>query len=106
MVVVTGSRNRRNTTMQRPLAAVLAVLAMTSLMGSTPGFARGGFAHGGFAHGAGLAHDPTAQFGATDPQAPALANRIPAPLSGPSQAPVINGPMSQPAFRGLSGIGQ
>jgi hypothetical protein len=24
----------------------------------------------------------------------------------PSQAPVINGPMSQPAFQGMTGIGQ
>ena len=33
-------------------------------------------------------------------------SRIPAPLPPPAQAPVINGPISQPAFRGLSGIGQ
>ena len=93
--------------MQRALA-VLAVLAMTSVIASTPGFARGGFAHGGgFAHASGpMARDPTVQFGATGPQAPAFENRIPAPLSGSTQAPTINGPMSQPAFRGLSGIGQ
>jgi hypothetical protein len=91
--------------MQRLLAAVL---AMTCLVGSTPGFARAGFAHGaGLAHGAGrFVPDPTARFGATAPQAPAFENRIPAPLSAPAQAPTINGPMSQPAFRGMTGIGQ
>jgi len=92
--------------MQRLLLA--ATVAMTCLVASTPGFARGGFAHGaGLAHGSGgFVHDPTARFGATAPQTPALENRIPAPLSGPAQAPTINGPMSQPAFRGLTGIGQ
>ena len=40
------------------------------------------------------------------PQMPAFESRIPAPLASPSQAPVINGPMSQPAFRGMTGIGQ
>ena len=91
--------------MQRLLLA--AVLAMTCLAGSTPGFARGGFAHGaGFAHGTGgFVRNPTALF-PTAPQAPAVENRIPAPLSAPSVAPTINGPMSQPAFRGLTGIGQ
>jgi hypothetical protein len=89
--------------MQRLLAAVL---AMTCLVASTPGFARGGFAHGvGAAHGS-FVRDPTARFGTTTPQMPAVENRIPGPLPGPAQAPTINGPMSQPAFRGLSGIGQ
>jgi hypothetical protein len=37
---------------------------------------------------------------------PAFENRVPAPLSSPAQAPNINGPMSQPTFRGLTGIGQ
>jgi hypothetical protein len=91
--------------MRRLLAAVL---AMTCLVGSTPSFARAGFAHGaGLAHGTGgFVRDPTTRFGTTAPQAPAVENRIPAPLSAPAQAPTINGPMSQPAFRGLSGIGQ
>jgi hypothetical protein len=35
-----------------------------------------------------------------------LQNRIPAPLAAPAEAPIINGPLSQPAFRGLTGIGQ
>jgi hypothetical protein len=91
--------------MRRLLAAVL---AMTCLVGSTPSFARAGFAHGaGLAHGTGgFVRDPTARFGTTAPQTPAVENRIPAPLPGPAQAPTINGPMSQPAFRGLTGIGQ
>ena len=91
--------------MQRLLLAT--VLAMTCLAGSTPGFARGGFAHGaGFAHGTGgFVSNPTALF-PTAPQTPAVESRIPAPLPGPAQAPTINGPMSQPAFRGLTGIGQ
>ena len=59
--------------MQRFLRA--AVLAMTCLAGSTPGFARGGFGHGGFAHG-GFMGDPTTRFPAA-PQAPAFENRIP-----------------------------
>ena len=37
---------------------------------------------------------------------PSFENRIPAPLSSPAQAPLVNGPMSQPAFRGMTGIGQ
>jgi len=49
--------------------------------------------------------DPTTLLAPPTPQAP-LENRIPAPLSAPAQAPTINGPISQPAFRGLTGIGQ
>jgi hypothetical protein len=37
---------------------------------------------------------------------PPFVSRIPAPLPPPTQAPMINGPISQPAFRGLTGIGQ
>ena len=92
--------------MQRLFAAVLAVACV---VGSTPGFARGGFAHGaGFAHGfgrGGFVRDPTTRLAPPSPQAP-LENRIPAPLSAAPQAPTINGPMSQPAFRGLTGIGE
>src|SRR3979490_1939206 len=32
---------------------------------------------------------------------PAFESRIPAPLTVPEQAPVINGPLSQPALRGI-----
>ena len=86
--------------MQRLFAVVLAVACV---VGSTPGFARGaghGFGHGGFVH------NPTTLLGSPAPQMPAFENRIPAPLSAPAQAPVVNGPMSQPTFRGLTGIGQ
>jgi hypothetical protein len=92
--------------MQRLLLA--AVLAMTCLVAATPGFARGGgFGHGGgFARGTGgFVRNPTALF-PNAPQGSAVQSRIPAPLSAPSAAPTINGPMSQPAFRGLTGIGQ
>ena len=83
--------------MQRLFAAVLAVACV---VGSTPGFARGGIAHGaGFGNGFGRGG-----FGA--PRMHVLQNRIPAPLAAPAEAPIINGPLSQPAFRGLTGIGQ
>jgi hypothetical protein len=91
--------------MKRLLAAVL---AMTCLVASTPSFARGGgFAHGGgFARGTGgFVRNPTTLF-PNAPQGPAVQSRIQAPLSAPGAAPTINGPMSQPAFRGLTGIGQ
>jgi len=69
-----------------------AVLAVTCLVGSTPSFALVGAGHG---HGSGrgvIIEAPT-------PQMPAFENRIPAPLPPPPQAPIINGPLSQP--RGL-----
>jgi hypothetical protein len=77
------------------------VLAATCVAAATPSFARGGH---GF-HGGGFVRDPTLRL-APLPRVPAMGNRIPAPLAAPAQAPVINGPISQPAFRGLSGIGQ
>lgn len=81
----------------------VAVLAVACIVASTPGFARGA------GHGAGrggIVRDPTIRLGAPAPQMPAMENRIPAPLSSPAQAPTINGPVSQPAFQGLSGIGE
>ena len=87
--------------MRRLFAAVLAV---TCIVGSTFSFARAGFAHG--SGRGGFVRNPTTLLGAPAPQMPALENRIPAPLSALAQAPIINGPMSQPAFRGLTGIGQ
>jgi hypothetical protein len=81
--------------MKRVFAAVLAVACV---VGSTPSFARGGFAHGaGFANGSGrggFGRNPGILFGTPAPQMPAFENRIPAPLSAPAQAPIINGPCS------------
>ena len=68
----------------------------------------GGHMGGGFGGGGrgGFVRNPTTLLGSPAPQMPAFENRVPAPLSSPAQAPNINGPMSQPTFRGLSGIGQ
>jgi hypothetical protein len=76
-------------------------------------FARGG-GRGGFGGGvhmggggrSGFVRNPTTLLGSPAPQMPAFENPSPAPLSSPAQAPLVNGPMSQPAFRGLTGIGQ
>ena len=81
-------------------ALFAAVLALACVAGSTDGFARGeaaGFAHGG----GGLAHRSAPFFAEPAPQMPAFESRIPAPLAAPEQAPVINGPMSQPSLRGM-----
>jgi hypothetical protein len=87
--------------MKRLFAVVLAVACVA---GSTSGFARGGMGHaGGFAH---AGRNPATLLGSPAPQMPTFESRIPAPLALPSQAPVINGPMSEPAFRGMTGIGQ
>jgi hypothetical protein len=84
--------------MQRLFAAVLAVACV---VGSTPGFARGA----GHAGRVAQMRDPTTLLGPPAPM-PTFENRIPAPMAPPAQAPTINGPISQPAFRGLNGIGQ
>jgi hypothetical protein len=81
------------------------VLAVACVAGSTSGFARGGMGH--FAGGGRGGHGVNPAFLQNSaPQMPAFENRSPAPLASPSQAPTINGPMSQPAFRGMTGIGQ
>jgi hypothetical protein len=80
--------------MRRLLAVVL---ALTCVVGSTPSFARGGHAHG--SGGGSVKQDPTILLGSPAPQMPAFENRIPAPLPSPAQAPIINGPVSQPALR-------
>jgi hypothetical protein len=85
--------------MKRLLAAVLAVAC---IVGSSPVFARGGGHE--FALGGGYAR-ATTRLAPPTPQAP-VASRIPAPLASPSPAPTINGPLSQPAFSGLTGIGE
>src|SRR5262249_21280119 len=83
------------TILKKRLAVLALGLAVTAL--ASPSYARGA--------GRDIsASDPTTLL-APPPQAP-LENRIPAPLSAPAQAPTINGPLSQPAFRGLTGIGQ
>jgi hypothetical protein len=79
--------------MRRLLATML---ALTCIVGSTPSFARGGF-HG--SRGGAFARNPTLLLGSPAPQMPSFENRIPAPLAPPAQAPVINGPLSQPALR-------
>ena len=89
------------------------VLAITAAL--TGGLTADALARGGgFAGGAhmggggrsGFVRNPATLLGSPAPQMPAFENRSPAPLSAPAQAPVVNGPMSQPAFRGMTGIGQ
>ena len=73
------------------------------------GGGRGGFGggvHMGGGGRSGFVRNPAALLGPSAPQMPAFENRSPAPLSSPAQAPLVNGPMSQPAFRGMTGIGQ
>jgi hypothetical protein len=83
----------------RRLFAVL--LAVACVLAATPSLARK--AGNGSAR---IIRDPTVLLGAGTSPAPVYRNRIPAPLPPPAQAPIVNGPISQPAFRGLSGIGQ
>jgi hypothetical protein len=76
-----------------------AVLALTCVVGSTPSFARAGFAHeSGGGH---FGRNPINLLGTPAPQMPTFEIRIPAPLPPPAQAPIINGPVSQPALRGM-----
>jgi hypothetical protein len=98
--------------MLRNIMIVLAMAAALSGGLTADAFARGG--GGGFGAGAhmggggrgGFVRNPTTLLGSPAPQMPAFESRIPAPLSSPAQAPLVNGPMSQPAFRGMTGIGQ
>ena len=100
--------------MLRNIMIVLAMAAALTGGLTADAFARGGGGGGGFGAGAhmggggrgGFARNPTTLLGSPAPQMPAFENRIPAPLSSPAQAPLVNGPMSQPAFRGMTGIGQ
>jgi hypothetical protein len=101
--------------MLRKIMVVLAITAALTGGLTADALARGGGGgHGGGFGGAhmggggrsGFVRNPTTLLGSPAPQMPAFENRIPAPLSAPAQAPVVNGPMSQPAFRGLTGIGQ
>ena len=99
------------------LRSIMIVLAMAAALTgglTADAFARGGGGGGGFGAGAhmggggrgGFVRNPTTLLGSPAPQMPAFENRIPAPLSSPAPAPLVNGPMSQPAFRGMTGIGQ
>ena len=101
--------------MLRNTMIVLATAAALTGGLTADALARGGGGGGGGGHGGGFgggAHmgggvrNPATLLGSPAPQMPAFENRVPAPLSSPAQAPNINGPMSQPTFRGLSGIGQ
>jgi hypothetical protein len=100
--------------MLRNIMIVLAMAAALTGGLTADAFARGGGGGGGFGAGAhmggggrgGFVRNPTTLLGSPAPQTPAFENRIPAPLSSPAQAPLVNGPMSQPAFRGMTGIGQ
>ena len=97
--------------MLRKTMIVLAAAAALTGGLTADAFARGGGGghgggFGGGAHMGGGVRNPTTLLGSPAPQMPAFENRIPAPLSSPAQAPVVNGPMSQPAFRGMTGIGQ
>src|SRR5262249_6922759 len=84
------------TLLKKRLAVLALGLAVTAL--ASPSYAREAGRHIS-------ASDPTTLLGSPTPQAP-WEDRSPAPLSAPAQAPAINGPLSQPAFRGLTGIGQ
>jgi hypothetical protein len=97
--------------MLRKTMIVLATAAALTGGLTADAFARGGGGghgggFGGGAHMGGGVRNPTTLLGSPAPQMPAFENRIPAPLSSPTQAPLVNGPMSQPAFRGMTGIGQ
>ena len=100
--------------MLRNIMIVLAMAAALTGGLTADAFARGGGGGGGFGAGAhmggggrgGFVRNPTTLLGSPAPQMPAFENRIPAALSSPAQAPLVNGPMSQPAFRGMTGIGQ
>ena len=93
---------------------VLAITAALTGGLTADALARGGGHGGGFGGGAhmggggrsGFVRNPTSLLGSPAPQMPAFENRSPAPLSAPAQAPLVNGPRSQPAFRGMTGIGQ
>jgi len=88
--------------MQRLVAAVLAV---TCVLASTPGFARSPAS--AFGHGTGgFARRSNRIFAQPAPRIRGMRNRIPTPLPPPAEAPIINGPISQPAFQGMTGIGQ
>jgi hypothetical protein len=110
--------------MTRKITIVLAMAAALTGGLTADAFARGGGGGGGGGHGGGFGgghmgggfgagagrgafvRNPTLLLGSPAPRMPTFENRIPAPLSAPAQTPIINGPMSEPAFRGMTGIGE
>ena len=83
------------------LTGGLTVDALARGGGGGHGGGFGGGAHMGGGGRGGFVRNPTTLLGSPAPQMPAFENR-----SSPAQAPLVNGPMSQPAFRGMTGIGQ
>ena len=88
------------------LSGGLTIDALARGGGGGHGGGFGGGAHMGGGGRSGFVRNPTTLLGSPAPQMPAFENRSPAPLPSPAQAPLVNGPMSQPAFRGMTGIGQ
>jgi hypothetical protein len=66
-------------------------MALACAVGSTNSFARGS---SGFPRESGFAYGSVPAYAQPLPQMPE--SRIPAPLPPPAQAPIINGPVSQP----------
>ena len=100
MASIGAVHERKEYVMKRLFAAVLAFACVVGA--STSGLARGGFAHGaGLSGRSGFTRNPTTLLGNPAPQMPVFESRSPAPLPSPAQAPVINGPLSQPALRGM-----
>jgi hypothetical protein len=107
--------------MLRKSMIVLAITAALTGGLTADAFARGGGGGGGHGGGFGGGHmgggfgagvgrgafvrNPTLLLGSPAPRMPTFENRIPAPLSSPAQTPIINGPVSEPAFRGMTGMG-
>ena len=88
---------------------VLAITAALTGGLTADALARGGFgggAHMGGGGRSGFVRNPTTLLGSPAPQMPAFEKPESAPLPSRAQAPIVNGPMSQPAFRGMTGIGQ
>jgi hypothetical protein len=94
--------------------AVTCIIGST-VIGSTPGFARAGApgmvrgAGVGMEHGAGAGMGGRARIGigrgAAVRQMPARPNPIPAPLSEPAQAPIINGPLNSNGLPSMGSAG-
>jgi hypothetical protein len=89
--------------MLRKTMIVLATAAALTGGLTADAFARGGGGGGGHMGGGfggggrgGFVRNPTTLLGSPAPQMPAFENRIPAPLSSPTQAPSSTGPCHSP----------